>query len=184
MAGFTSFASTAMQVLSVANTVAKGIDSYKDNSGAREYEALKKQNAAQLEALQANNALKKQAIDQDLRRDEDRRRRAVLAAIAKQKAAFGASGIGAGGGSAQAYLLGLSDANEEITQDMTSAAAIQKNILDQNLKNQQRINTLALTEAREKSKLRRFTSLYDAAGGFGGLGGSRVLVDGDGFYSL
>lgn len=184
MAGFTSFASTAMQVLSVANTVAKGIDSYKDNSGSREYENLKKQSAAQLQALQQNNTLKKQAIDLDLQVDEDKRRRAVLAAIAKQKAEFGAHGIGSGGGSAQAYLLGLSDENDEIGQNMTSAALIQKNILDQNLANQKRLNTLALTEAKEKGKLKRATSLYDTvSGGFGGLGGNSVLIDSDGFYS-
>jgi hypothetical protein len=183
MAGFTSFASTAMQVLSVANTVAKGIDTYKDDSGQRSYDALKKQSAAQLQALQANNALKKQAIDLDLQTDEDKRRRAVLAAIAKQKAAFGASGVGSSGGSAQAYLLGLTEENEDITRDMTGAAAIQKNILDQNLASQQRLNTLSLTEAKEKNRLKRATSLYDTvSGGFGGLGGN-VLVDSDGFYS-
>lgn len=183
MAGFTSFASTAMQVLSVANTVAKGIDSYRDNSGAREYDALRRQGAARVQALQNEAELRKLRLDQDTASEQEKRRRAVLAAIARQKAAFGASGIGSGGGSAQAYLLGLVDADNALSEEQNSAAAIQKKILDLPWQNQKRINTLALTEAREKNRIRSATSLYDAVrGGLGSAGGS-VLIDGDGFYS-
>lgn len=184
MAGFTSFASSAMQILSVANTVAKGIDSYKDDSGLRDYKNLKRESDIRLQALQKEAELKKQNIDLDTSADQDKRRRAVMAAIAKQKAAFGASGIGSSGGSAQAYLLGLNEENDTITAEQNSAAAIQKKILDLSLQSQQRLNTLALTEAKEKGKIKRVTSLYDTVGGgLSGLSGSSVFVDGDGFYS-
>ena len=161
MAGFTSFASTAMQALSVANTVAKGIDNYKEKSGMQDYEYLKRQSDLNLKTLQQENDLKKQEYDQKLQADQDKRRRAVLQAIAKQKAEFGASGIGSGGGSAQAYLLGLSEADDAVTQEQNAAVNIQKNILDQKWEAQKSLNTLALTEAKERSKLRRATSLYD-----------------------
>ena len=84
MAGFTSFASTAMQALSVANTVAKGIDNYKEKSGMQDYEYLKRQSDLNLKTLQQENDLKKQEYDQKLQADQDKRRRAVLQAIATE----------------------------------------------------------------------------------------------------
>lgn len=187
MGGFTSFIPVAMQALSVAGTIAKGVDNYRDDSGQRAYEAAKAESNARLQALEQRTSLEKSQNDLELKADEDKRQRILRQAIAKQRSIFAANGIGSGSGSSQAYLLGLAGETDFLNQSDKSLNTMRNTILEQNLASQKRINTLLLSQNKNKSGLKRATALYQTAQeGYDGLSnifGGGVSVDKDGFYS-
>ncbi len=162
MAGFTSFASTAMSALSLANTAVKGLNSYKENSGSRDYQETQQKNDAQLAGLKQQAALSKEEYRLQQERDEQERRIKLRQAMAEQRAKFGSQGIGSGDGSSQAVLYGLLSMSDEDRTNSNSTYALKKSILDQQVDQQQRINTLQLTQLKEKNKLSKVTSLYDS----------------------
>lgn len=157
MAGFTSIASTAMQIFSTASSLAKTVETYNDKSGVREIE----RNRLALDNLAQTNALRKEQNRLDLQDKERDRQERLRAALAKQRAAFGASGTGSSSGSAQASLLRLFDESEQDGQAMSEAASIQNRILDQEYANRQSINMLEETQLKERRRLGGVTALYN-----------------------
>lgn len=161
MAGFTSIASTAIQAFSVANTIAKGISDYRDDSGRDAYENMRRQSEIQLAGLQQKQAIERQQIALDKERADADRARKLRAAIAAQKAAYGAGGVGSESGSSQAYLLGLIGDAEEEGRTASGAAELRNRILDNNYNTQKSLNMLTLTQMKERNRLKSITALYD-----------------------
>ncbi len=161
MAGFTSFASTAMQALSLVNTVAKGVNSYREESGSREYEETKQENALRLAAIQQGNTLQKEQsrIDRELQ-EQDRLNR-VRRLMAEQRAKFAGRGIASGDGSSQAVLYGLLEESDKESENRGEAYRIKNTILDQNYNAAQSINTLMLSQMKERNKLNKVSALYN-----------------------
>lgn len=157
MAGFTSFASTAMQLLSVANGLAGTAERYNDQTGIRQYE----KNKLELQGLAQKTALEKEQNKQRLAQDEAERQNRLRTAVAKQKVLFGSSGVGSGAGSSQAYLLGMAENSEEEGRVLSEAATLRNRILDQEYANKKSINMLEATQIKQKQKLNGVTALYN-----------------------
>ena len=153
MGGLSSVATTAIHALGAANAVLGTVQNYQDRSGGRDYDNLKKQNALVLQNAAEQAALQKEQIRLNAETAETERRAALRRAIAKQRARFGASGTGSNGGSAQAVLLGLFDESEEELAQRNSLDALRTRAIDQNFAGQQRINTLQLTQLKERDRL-------------------------------
>ena len=157
MAGFTSFASTAMQLFSVANAIASNTEKYTNQTGIREHE----KNTLALQGLAQTTALEKEQNRQKLAQDEADRQDRLRAAVAKQKALFGANGVGSGAASSQAYLLGLAENSEEEGRALSESATMRNRILDQEYANKKSINMLEATQLKQKQKLNGVTALYN-----------------------
>lgn len=167
MGGLTSLASTAIQAIGAANTVIGAVNSAK--SGQQEYNQAKAKSALDLQNLQAESALQKQQIQIEAANAETERRDALRRVLAKQRAQFGASGIDQGDGSSQAVLLGLFDESDQERAQREALDALKSASIDQKYSAQQRVNTLALTQLREKNKLSNVTNSLGSIGTIGSV---------------
>jgi hypothetical protein len=165
MGGLTSFASQAFQVLGAVNTVLGAADQFSQNSGKADYEAQKRLNDIRLQNEKNQTELAKQKIGLEAQQAETERRAALRRAVAKQKAAYGASGTGSGSGSAQAVLLGLVDESQEELEQRNALDTLKKAAADENVYAQQRVNTLQLAQLKERDKYNRYTSAYGTVSG-------------------
>lgn len=161
MAGMTSFASQAFQVLGAVNTVVGAVNQFSKDSGRGDYEAQQRKNQMELLNAQEKSALQKREIALSTQIAEEERRDALRRAIARQKAVYGASGTDGSTGSAQAVLLGLTSESEEDRAQRTALDTLKAASADQAVAHQQRINTLQLTQLRERDKYKRYTAAYD-----------------------
>jgi hypothetical protein len=167
MGGFTSLASEAFNIFNAAGNIIGAYDNLRgDNTYYRD---LQRQQGEQMRQMAENAALEKEKIRLSAEQTEVERRAALRRAIAKQKAKYGASGIESSGGSSQALLLGLYDESDEDRQQRESLDALKTQAIDQNLDQQQRINTLQLTQLRERSRYNNRGSVFTALGGLGGI---------------
>lgn len=169
MSGLTSLASTAIRGLSIANALIGSTSDYYENSGQRAYEQGKEKSDLSLRNLQESNALEKQKIKLSAEVAEKERRLALRRAMAKQRAQYGASGISSGDGSAQAVLLGLFDESEEEARQREALDALRAAEFDQNYAQQKRVNTLQLTQFKERNRLNKVQSQLGAAADIGGM---------------
>ena len=142
---------TIMQVGSVLGTVASIAQPFiQDRADSRQQ---KQSNALQVQQMQQDVALQKEQNRVAAEGAEATRRAALKRAMARQRASFGAQGVGSSAGSAEAVLLGMfqeSDeerANREKIQNLRAAA------LDQNVAQQQQINLLQQTQLRENQRI-------------------------------
>ena len=167
MGGFTSLASEAFNIFNAAGNIIGAYDNLRGDSSY--YRDLQRQQTEQMRQMAENSALEKEKIRLSAEQTEAERRAALRRAIAKQKAKYGASGIESSGGSSQALLLGLYDESEEERQRRESLDALKSQAIDQNMDQQQRINTLQLTQLRERSRYNNRGSVFTALGGLGGI---------------
>ena len=163
MAGFTSFATTAVQALGAVNNVVGAVDSFNKNSGKEELKQTKARQNLDLQNKQEDAALQKEQIRLSAEQTENERRAALRRAVAKQRASAGASGTGSSDGSGRAILLGLFDESDEERAQRESLDTLKSKAIDTNINQQKRINTLQLSQLKEKNNLSRFTSAFDSA---------------------
>ncbi|PZO88359.1 MAG: transporter [Micavibrio aeruginosavorus] len=164
MGGLTTLASTAIQALGAANAVIGTINGYEDRSGQRAYQQARQQAEASMRNAAEQTALQKEQIRLTAQAAETERRSALRRAMARQRAQYGASGVNAAdSGSAQAVLLGLFNESEQERTQREALDALRANAADQSYANNVRINTLQLTQMRERDKLRNIGATLDAA---------------------
>lgn len=167
MGGFTSLASEAFNIFNAAGNIIGAYDNLRgDNTYYRD---LQRQQTEQMRQMAENAMLEKEKIRLSAEQTETERRAALRRAIAKQRAKFGSSGIESSGGSSQALLLGLYDESDEDRQQRESLDTLKTQAIDQNLDQQQRVNTLQLTQLRERSRYSNRGSVFTALGGLGGI---------------
>lgn len=169
MGGLTSLAATAMQALSAANTLIGVVDNYRDQSGGQDYDFIKAQSELSLRNAREQAALQKEQLRLGAEQAETNRRAALRRAMAKQRAAYGASGLDSGSGSAQAVLLGMFDESDEELQQRNALDALKTAAIDQGVSQQQRINTLQLTQMKERDRLKNIGSTLQSARDIGGI---------------
>lgn len=169
MGGFTSLASEAFNIFNAAGNIIGAYDNLKGNNDSSYYREIQRQQNEQMRQMAENTALEKEKIRMSAEQTESERRAALRRAIAKQRAKYGASGIESSGGSSQAVLLGLYDESDEDRRQRESLDALKTQALDQGLDQQQRINTLQLTQLKERSRYSSRGSVFTALGGLGGI---------------
>jgi hypothetical protein len=119
----------------------------------------------QTQKQQTRNAQEQAALDRDkIAADADAAEQSRLAAlrraVARQKAAYGDSGIAIDDASPQAVLLGLSSESEGEKTQREQMDAIKNSVIDQGLAAQQRANILELSQLKERQKLARISEGY------------------------
>jgi hypothetical protein len=167
MGGLTSFASTAMQILGAANSAVGAAKSFREARGDDSYDAARRQNEAVLQNAREQAELQKEQIRIGASQAETERRAALRRAVARQRAQFGASGTGSDGGSAKAVLLGLFDESEEERAQRQTLDTLKTAAAEQGVSQQQRLNTLQLTQLRERNRLGRIGKTLQGLRGIG-----------------
>ena len=171
MGGLSSVASTAIGALSVANSVMGGINSYQENSGRREYDQQRQKNDLDTANAMAKAENDKYQLRIEAEMADKSRRDALRRNMARQLAKFGASGTDASTGSGQAVLLGMFEESEADKKQRDELDALKASAIDRNMAQQQRVNTLQLTQLKEKDKYNRYTSGASLINGIGKIFG-------------
>lgn len=150
--------------------IAKGVMNYlggredSRNLQAEQNRALNElQNRQNLQMQQATaqTGLERERIALEAQANEDARRTALRRAVARQRAQFGASGVGnAGGGSTEAVLLGLFDETEDELNNRAALDNLRSRALDMSLQNQGSLNILQRTQLQERQRLERNVSRF------------------------
>lgn len=117
---------------------------------------LQETQAASLQKAQEDAQAQRAEIELSAQQDEEERRSALKRAVARQRAQFGAQGIGTNGsGSAQAVLLGLFEESDDERERREQLDALRTQSLETGLAQQVRINTLQRTQLQQRQNLDR-----------------------------
>lgn len=164
MGGFAPIISGVTKAVTLANTInsAAGIakqwsgsEASADRAAQRQAEAaLKAQNRQEERAAAQSIALEKAKLKAESDAATAARQDALRRAIAKRRAEFGASGITADDGSAEAVLLGLSQESERTQAERDTLDRLKETALDDSLANLRAKNLLELSELQGKNALR------------------------------
>ncbi len=138
------------------------------NLGAEQLEATQK--LQQRQATQ-DAAQDKAKINLDAVNSEKERKDALRRAVARQRASFGAQGIGSRGGSSQAVLLGLFEESDDEKSKREGLDALRFNALDQDLSQKSSINVLQRTQLEERNKLKTISAFNDTLSDVVGFAG-------------
>lgn len=161
MGGITSIATTAIQALGAVNSVLGSVDNYYDDSGKRAYEQTKSMQRLELQQAKERAASDKAQINLASEQADKERRDGLRRIIAKQRAAYGSEGISTQDGSARAVLLGMFDESDDERVEREALDNLKKAAIDQNISQIQRMNTLQLTQLKEKNKIKKAQSAFD-----------------------
>jgi hypothetical protein len=142
----------------LAGTLRGGDDNSADlrRSQQRDIDQLAAQQAVNAQIDQKDAALARQQIELTAQDDARRRQNALKRAAAKQRAQFGASGIGSNpGGSGEAVLLGLFEQTEEEKNQADALDKLRLNALEQDLESTRTLNLLQTQQLQANQALER-----------------------------
>lgn len=163
MGGLSSFATQAFQILGTAGNILGAVNQYSNAAGSDRSDFMRRQNEITLQGLQDRTALERQTMALNAQNIEKERREALRRAIARQRAQYGGGGTGSTGGSAQAVLLGLVEESEDERIHRESLDRLRGASLDNQLTQQKRINTLSLTQQRNRESQNRLSAGIELA---------------------
>ena len=124
-----------------------------------------KQRQALDERQRAQDAeFQRQSIALDAQEAEESRREALRRAVSRQRANFGAQGVGSGSGSSQAVLLGLFEESGDEKRRREELDNLRLNAIDQDLAQNRSINVLQRTQLAERNRLNNISSGRQIAG--------------------
>jgi hypothetical protein len=148
---------------------AKGIMNYVDYRNTRDQQKsdqdlalrqLQERQNLQMRQIEADSALEKQRLTLEAEKSESARRDSLRRAVARQRASFGASGIGNNGGSAEAVLLGLFDESDEERAQREALDGLRNSALDAGVSQQRSLNILQRTQLQGRQKFSRNSSSF------------------------
>lgn len=166
---------SALYALNQVSTALGAVNAVRGTFGAQDMfnneeeqrrQNLRAQQDLALRQLQAQQGLQQQVAAEDaaLSREErqaqtqaaeEARRASLRRAMARQRAQFGASGVGSQGGSSEAVLLGLFEESDADRTTRERLDNIRNRALDQGLSSRQRLNVLQRSQLEERQKLDR-----------------------------
>ena len=114
---------------------------------------LQEKQGLQLQQSQANAVQARDKIALDASNAEDARKKALRRAVSRQRASFGAQGIGSGAGSSQAVLLGMFEESEDEKSKREGLDNFRINAIDSDLTARKSLNVLQRTQLKERSKI-------------------------------
>jgi hypothetical protein len=124
---------------------------------------MQDQQRMQAQQLAAQTALERDKIAAQSKQSETERLNALKRAVARQRANFGAQGIGGGGGSSQAVLLGLFDESEDELKARAEMDALKNRALDLGVSQHESLSLLQRSQMQERQKLDKISSVVDRA---------------------
>lgn len=157
---------TLTTAVGAANALVDTVQGFGENPASRREDNLQAQQALDLQQLQQKQqldqqnlvqqtALERERIATDTKAAEERRQAALRRAVARQRASFGSQGIGSGGGSSQAVLLGLFDETEDELAQRERLDNIRGRALDLDVSQSNAINVLQRSQLAERQRLER-----------------------------
>ncbi len=161
MASIIPVATQALALFETVNTVANVFDNSKERSQQQALQQLQQQQGLQQQQSAEDAALNRQEIQVQAERAETERRNALKRAVARQRAQFGASGVGSSGGSSEAVLLDLFEESDEERISREQLDQLRNQSIDQNLLQQNSVNTLRRTQLAERQRLLNNSSTLD-----------------------
>lgn len=122
---------------------------------------LQARQRSQQQSLEAETALEKERIAAGAAAEEETRRAALRRAVARQRAQFGASGIGNGNdGSTRAVLLGLFDETEDELAERERLDTLRQKALDLDVSTNRSLNVLQQSQLAERQSLEKIKSFF------------------------
>jgi colicin import membrane protein len=156
MGAIASVLTPIMQIGSAIGTVAGIVQPfYKDSVNSKQ---AAQQNALQIKQLQQDAALKQQQTNLETQQAEEKRRTALKRAMATQRANFGAQGVGLGGGSSEAVLLGMFEESDQERSNREQINHLKTAALESGVSQQRQLNLLQQEQLRERQILERVSS--------------------------
>lgn len=119
-----------------------------------ELKQLRERQQLSQQQYEQNAALQREQINLNATQNEEERRAALRRAVARQRAQFGASGVG-NGGSTDAVLLGFSEESADELTQRTQLDNLRNRALDSDLSQQRSMNLLQATQLAERQNLNR-----------------------------
>jgi hypothetical protein len=116
---------------------------------------LQQKQQADEQNLEAQTALQKEQIAASGQSTQDQAQAALIRAVAKQRADFGAQGVSSGDGSGQAVLLGLYDQTDAQAEDRQRIDNLRNAAIDQNVADRYNLDVLQRTQLQQQQKLQR-----------------------------
>lgn len=114
---------------------------------------LKAQQDLQMRNIRQNAALDREKIALEAQSAESERLAALRRAVSRQRASFGAQGVGSAGGSSQAVLLGLFDESDAEKQKREQLDGLRLSAIDQTITQQKNLNLLQREQLAQKNKV-------------------------------
>lgn len=114
---------------------------------------LKVQQDLQMRQSESAAALSREQIALNAGLAEGARKTALRRAVARQRASFGAQGVGSGAGSSQAVLLGMFEESEDERKKREDMDALKLRALDQDLVDRRATNVLQRTQLEQRGRL-------------------------------
>ncbi len=136
------------QIGSVLGSVAGFVQPYVSDKQERKQQ--QQTQSLLLKQAQQDAALQKEQAKITTEQAESQRRIALKRAIARQRANFGAQGVGSNNGSSEAVLLGMFSESDEERANREKLDALRSQAIDQNIGQQQQLNLLQQTQLKEK----------------------------------
>ncbi len=130
---------------------------------------LQERQRLQEQQLSANAAQGRKKIALDASNAEEKRKAALKRAVSRQRANFGAQGIGNGVGSSQAVLLGLFEESDDERTRREGLDNLRLNAIDQDLNSRKSLNILQRTQLEERNKLSTISALNGTLSGVSGF---------------
>ncbi len=156
MQSFTSILPTLTSALGTVQTIAGTVNTVKSLAGSNDdlaLDQLKQTQALQSQQQAESLELQKQNITLNAAENESDRKDALRRAVARQRASFGSSGVGASGGSSEAVLLGLVEESEEDRASREASDTLRLQAIDQDLSQNQALNLLQSTQLAERQSI-------------------------------
>lgn len=125
-----------------------------------ELRQLQERQNAQLKTQQQETALSREKLAAEAKSAEENRLAALRRAVARQRASFGATGLSANEGSAEAVLLGLFEETDQDRQQRERLDTLRNRALDNNLSSTQSLNVLQRSQLSQQQKLERIAKGY------------------------
>lgn len=116
---------------------------------------LEQRQQQELSEAQSDAALDRETVQIQATQDEAERQAALRRAVARQRAAAGASGISTASGSGEAILLGLFEESDEEKDERERLDDLRLRAIDQDIENIQSQNLLETSQLRQKQELER-----------------------------
>ncbi|MEC8665889.1 MAG: transporter [Pseudomonadota bacterium] len=155
--------SGAANIFSGVQNLVNSPDEQEDNyieQQRLELRQLQERQNAQLKAQQQETALSREKLAAEAKNAEENRLSALRRAVARQRASFGATGLSANEGSAEAVLLGLFEETDQDRQQRERLDTLRNRALDNDLASTQSLNVLQRSQLAQQQRLERIAKGY------------------------
>jgi len=129
-----------------------------------DYSAMRAQQDASYAHAQQQAALQRAEIERKADADEQARQAALKRAVARQRAAYGSSGIAAADGSSRAVLLGMFEESEDEKRRRKELDRLRNSAIDSDLAYRRNVNILNASAARDRNNINALTGLAKGVG--------------------